>query len=100
MGVTNFPNGMSSEGTVVQHGLSSITGAGTVTTSLDTITSVHCTLAGVPGTAGGSVAFVQGTAHANSAGAASFIARTYQYDAVTAGTVAINVAWTAVGTKS
>ena len=100
MGVTNFSYGVSSEGTVVQHGLSSITGAGTVTTTLDTITSVHPTLASVPGTAGGSVAFVQGTAHANASAASTFIIRAYQYDGVTAGTVAANIAWTAVGTKA
>ena len=99
MAVTDYPNGASSFGTVAQHGLSSITGAGTVTTTLDTITSVQVSMASVPGTAGGSAAYVQGSAHQNAAGAATFIARAYQKDGVTAGTVAASVAWTAVGTK-
>lgn len=98
MTVTDYPNGASSFGTVTQYGVSTISGAGTVTTTLDTVTSVVASLATVPGTAAGSVIAVHGTAHANVAGAATFILRTTRSDGA-AGTVAAPVAWCAVGTK-
>jgi hypothetical protein len=100
MGVTNFPNGLSSAGTVVQVGVTNITGAGTVTTGLDTVVGVTASLAAVPGTAGGSAHTVFGTAHANASGAASFILRTQQADGVTAGTVSTPVSWVAYGAKT
>lgn len=99
MGVTNFPEGASSGGTVEQSGVSSITGAGTVTTSLDSIAGVVVSIAGVPGTASADAFTVAGTAHANAAGAATFIARLYKADG-SAGTSVKNVAWTAFGAKA
>lgn len=100
MGITNFSQGLSSFGTVVAHGVTAVTGAGTVTTPLDTIVGVNANLAVPSGTAGGSAAHVWGTAHANASGASTFIIRTAQYDGTTAGTVSQNVAWTAFGTKA
>lgn len=100
MAVTNFPGGVSNNGTVARHGVTAVTGAGTVATDLDTIVGVVAQLAAPSGTAGGSAAHVWGTAHANASGASSFILRTAQNDAVTAGTVSQNVAWTAFGTKA
>jgi len=98
MGVTDFPNEVSSGGTVSQHGVTTITGAGTITTSLDSIVGVNVSIAGVPGTASSDALTVAGTAHANAAGAATFIARLYKSDGE-AGTVAKAVAWTAFGAK-
>jgi hypothetical protein len=99
MGVTNFPNEISSDGVVRQSGVAAVTGAGTVATTLDTITGVQVSLAGLPGTATADVIAVGGTAHVNTAGAATFIARTVRADG-TAGTAAKNVVWTAFGTKA
>ena len=99
MGVSNFPNKISDAGTVAERGLTSVTGAGTITTGLDTIVGVNVSLAAVPGTATTSVFVVGGTAHANAAGASTFIAKTYQVSG-SAGTVAADVAWTAFGTKA
>ncbi len=99
MGVTNYPNRVSDGGVVRQSGVTAITGAGTVATTLDTITGVQVSLAGVPGTAAASAIAVGGTAHVNTAGAATFIARTVRSDG-SAGTAALNVTWTAFGTKA
>lgn len=98
MGVTDFPNQVSSGGTVWESGVTSVTGAGTITTSLDTVTGVNVSIAGVPGTASNNAFTVAGTAHANVAGAATFIARLYKSDGE-AGTAVKAVAWTAFGTK-
>lgn len=99
MSVTNFPNQISQAGTVCEYGLTSVTGAGTITTGLDTIVGVVTSLGALPGTATTSVLTVAGTAHANVTGASTFIARTQQVSG-SAGTVAANVAWIAVGTKA
>jgi len=98
MGVTDFPNQASSGGTVTEHGVTTITGAGTVTTSLDAVTGVNVSFASVPGTASSDASIVQGTAHTSAAGAATFIVRLYDGTG-TAGTAAKAVAWTAFGTK-
>ena len=82
-----------------EYGLTSVTGAGTVTTGLDTIVGVTCSLGALPGTATNAVFTVGGTAHANATGASTFIARTQQVSG-SAGTVAANVAWVAFGTKA
>lgn len=99
MGITNFPYGISDRGVASEHGVTAITGAGTVTTSLDSIVGVTTSIAGVPGTATSEVLVVAGTAHVNTAGAATFIAKTYQASG-SAGTVSASVAWTAFGTKA
>ncbi len=99
MGVTNFPNKISDAGTVSERGLTSITGAGTITTGLDTIVGVIPSLAAVPGTATDKVFVVAGTAHVNATGASTFIVKTYQVSG-SAGTVAADVAWHAFGTKA
>src|SRR3954471_20885271 len=97
--VTNFTNRVSQAGTVSIVGVTNVTGAGTITTPLDTVVGVVTGLAAVPGTATTSVFVVAGTAHANTAGASTFILRTYQASGA-AGTVAADVAWTAFGTKA
>lgn len=97
MGATRFPNGVSGIGDVVsQHGVTNVNGAGTITTSLDTITGVITSL----GTALSTGTFTcMGTANTNGSGAATFIARVYNSSA-TAGTVLAPVVWTAIGTKA
>lgn len=100
MGVTRFPNGVSGLSDVaVQHGVTSVTGAGTITTALDTITGVVTSLGTALGTATNQVFVCMGTANVNAAGASTFIARTYQGPTGAAGTVASPVVWTAIGTK-
>lgn len=98
MSVTDFPNQSSSGGTVWESGVTTITGAGTVTTGLDSVAGVTVSLASVPGTAATTACYVQGTAHTAAAGAATFIARLYDGTG-TAGTAAKAVAWTAFGAK-
>lgn len=96
MGVTKFPYGVSSFGTVSETGLVSVTGVGTVTaTNLATVTHGVVSLAGSAGTATNQVFAVSGTAHST----ASFIIRTHQITGG-AGTVAANVAYTLYGTAS
>ncbi len=100
MSVTNYTYGVSSAGTVIQAGLTTITGgAGTVTTSLDTVALVNVSIAGVPGTATGSVYVVAGTAHANATAASSFIVKGYNA-AGNAGTAATPIAWVVAGSKA
>lgn len=99
MTVTNFPDQVSSGGVVVQCGVTSITGAGTVTTSLDSVTGVVASIAGVPGTATSDNFVVAGTAHQSTAGAATFILRTYAGTGA-AGTAVKSIAWTAFGPKA
>jgi hypothetical protein len=101
MGATRFPNGISGVNSVaVEHGVTSVTGAGTITTTLDTITGVNCSLGTALGTATTQVFTASGTAHVNTAGASTFIAKTYQGPTGAAGTVAAPVVWTAIGTKA
>lgn len=95
MSATNYPYGVTAFGTATAAGVTSITGVGTVATGLTTVAGGVVSLAALPGTAGGSAAFAIGTAEG-----ANLIIRTYQYNGVTAGTVAQNVAWTAFGSLS
>lgn len=96
MGATNFPNGISVNGLAEHSGVTNVTGAGTITTNLDSVTGVITSL----GTALSATTFTcMGTAHAAASGAATFIARVYNSSA-TAGTVLAPVVWTAYGTKA
>lgn len=97
---TRFPNGLSGLGGDVTHnGVTWVTGSGTITTTLDTITSVQVSLGTALGTATNQVFTAAGTAHVNASGAATFIARVYQVSG-SAGTVVAPVVWTARGTKA
>lgn len=97
MGATNFPYGIASlDGYAFAFGTANITGAGTVTTGLDTCVGINVSYAGSAGTASANVLTVCGTAH-GAAGQA--IIRTVRADS-TPGTIAAPVVWAAIGTKA
>lgn len=94
MPVTNFPDGISSEGGVLKMGVATVTGTEAVVTGLGTIEGAALGLAEDPGAGAGDVHTVSYTASAG-----TLTIKGWQDD-VTAATEEATVAWIAWGTEA